>query len=107
MHSFKNNFFPSSFLNTWTTNRERRADQAEIELRNDNDFFIPLARSNKLAKFPLTSFPQIWHNFPDGSIKFIRNKIEFNSKLKKHYINELSPSVSCTRLFCPSCHLDS
>jgi hypothetical protein len=107
MHSFKNNFLPSSFLNTWTTNRERRADQAEIELRNDNDFFIPLARSNKLAKFPLTSFPQIWHNFPDGSIKFIRNKIEFNSKLKKHYINELSPSVSCTRLFCPSCHLDS
>ena len=105
MQRFIQNFLPSSFNNTWITNRIRRHDQAEIELRNDDALYIPFARNNAISRFPLTSFPKIWEEFPADNIKFIRNKLEFNSELKNHFLEQLNPTVVCTRLLCPSCHL--
>jgi len=52
---------------------------------------------------PLISFPKNWENFPDDRIKFICNKLEFNSELKKHFLQTLNETVACNRLFCPSC----
>ena len=83
MHSFKQEFLPTSFNETWQTNRIRRNDLAEIELRNDDLLAIPFARTKFCERLPLTSFPKIWTNFPSEEIKFIRNKIEFNEKFKK------------------------
>jgi len=99
MHSFKNDFLPSSFQNTWVTNRIRRDGQAEIELRNDDLLAIPFARI--LSRLPLTSFPKIWETFPNDEIKFVRNKIEFNSKLKDHYLNKFNSVPVVTGYFVP------
>jgi len=103
MQRFIQGFLPDSFANTWTTNRIRHDGQAEIELRNDDNFNIPFARTNLISLQPLISFPKMWENFPDDRIKFIRNKTEFNLELKKHYLQLLNESVECNRLFCPSC----
>ena len=105
MQSFVQQFLPSSFENTWITNRIRRDGQAEIELRNDANLYVPPSRYTFLSKFPLTSFPKIWEEFPAEKIKFIRNKIEFNLELKNYYLSQLSNNASCSRLLCPSCHL--
>jgi hypothetical protein len=47
-------------------------------------------------KLPLHSFPANWENFPDENIKFIRNKKEFNEKLKTYFFKQLSYKVTCT-----------
>ena len=101
----KQEFLPASFNNTWKTNRIRRLDQAEIELRNDDLLAIPFARTKFCEKLPLTAFPKIWTEFPSEEIKFIRNKIEFNNKLKEYFLEQLGSVPNCTRLLCPTCHL--
>jgi len=105
MHSFKQEFLPVSFNATWQTNRIRRNEQAEIELRNDDLFAIPFARTKFCERLPLTSFPKTWTDFPSEEIKFIRNKIEFNEKLNTYFLDQLGFVPNCVRLLCPACHL--
>ncbi len=103
MQQFSQNFLPLSFNETWMTNAIRMQGQAQIELRNANDIHIPFARLSSTMQHPLTCFPRLWHDFEDDQIKFIRNRLEFNKKLKLHFLNKLSPVPVCNRLFCPNC----
>ena len=105
MQNFTQNFLPSSFNEVWVTNRIRRADQDQIELRNNDDINIPFARLSSTERLPLTAFPKIWATFPDERIKFIRNIPEFNNELKKYFLNDLNSTPNCSRLLCPHCHL--
>ena len=106
MQQFTQQYLPVALNNMWITNNERRQNEAHVMLRNADLLHIPLARTLFTSKHPLTTFPQLWADFPDESIKFIRNKIEFNSTLKKYFINELSANINCGRLLCPDCHLN-
>jgi len=86
MENFKNNFPPTSFDNTWVANRINNNDQAEIVLPNDEILYVqyvPNARTKITAKMPITFFPKTWCEFPWGEIKFICNKLKFNSTLIK------------------------
>jgi hypothetical protein len=103
MHHFTQNFLPISFNYTWLRNSVRNLGENEIVLRNNNDLQIPFSRLKTTDQHPLISFPKIWENFPDIQIKFIRNKIEFDEKLKSFYLDDLSSIVNCNRLFCYSC----
>jgi len=105
MQHFTQNFLPDSLDNMWVTNAIRRLDQDHVQLRNDDLFSLPLSRTVTSSRLPLSIFPKIWNEFPDENIKFIRNKIEFNLKLKKYLLNQLSSSITCNRLLCPECHL--
>jgi len=105
MQSFKQEFLPTSFNETWQTNRIRRNEQAVIELRNDDLLAIPFVRTKFCERLPLTPSPKIWTNFPFEEIKFIRNKIEFNEKLKSYFLEQLRTIPHCVRLLCPACHL--
>ncbi len=103
MHSFVHGFLPELFENTWQTNRIRREGQPQVELRNAEEINIPFARTKLIGIQPLVAFPHVWENFPDDGIKFLRNKLEFGGKLKRHYLNTLSQVVICNRLLCPAC----
>jgi hypothetical protein len=81
MQQFTQNFLPVALNDLWITNNVRRQNQAH-NLRNNNLIHIPLASMFSTSKHPLTTFPQLWTDFPEESIKFIRNKLEFNKKLK-------------------------
>ncbi len=105
MQRFVQGYLPISFENVWVTNRIQRENEDQITLRNDDCFFIPFARLSNLKYHPLVNFPKTWENFPNGEIKFIRNKNEFNSKLKLHFLEQLSSVITCNRLFCPACAL--
>jgi hypothetical protein len=78
-------------------------------LRNLNldDYIVPFARLSFTERFPLTSFPKAWNNFPNLEIKTIRSKTDFNSKLKEYFINKLDSNYICSRLLCPHCHLNN
>jgi len=74
-------------------------------LRNSENLYIPPARLATTEKHPYHIIPKIWSEFDEPAIKYIRNKDEFNSKLKKHFLDKIPNNYQCSRLFCPSCRL--
>ena len=103
MQQFVQKTLPTSLLCTWTRNSERRNQDTQHHLRNDNDFYSPLARTNQIQRFPLFLLPELWNSIPEN-VKILRNHLTFASTLKKLFISELSDTPRCDRLLCPSCH---
>ena len=102
--SYKNGLLPSSFDGIWIFNHER---QNELELRNASDLYVPTARLKSVENFPLFAFPKIWNDLSDDGIKLVKSKFQFKSRVKEILLSNLSSTVRCTRLLCPSCHLPS
>ena len=103
MHRFSQKFLPSSFDQAWIRNDIRNIGKNKIQLRNNSRLQLPPSRTALTDRLPTFNFPRTWEQFPDEQIKFIRKKIEFDTKLKKFYINDLADSIVCNRLFCPTC----
>jgi hypothetical protein len=104
MQRFIQGHLPPSFNNVWITNEARRSETISMSLRNHENFYIPVSRLKNLENKPLYSFPKAWSLLTDHSITIIRNCVEFNAKLKEHFLNQLSYTVNCTKAFCPSCN---
>jgi hypothetical protein len=105
MHNYVNGYLPNAFVNEWPTNADLRGELLPI-LRNQDDLFIPFARTVFSERLPFVNLPKIWSQFTNFEIKFIHSKLEFKSKLKKFLIDQLSSVPRCTRLLCPRCHLN-
>ncbi len=108
MQRYRQGFLPTAFNRVWLTNEERSNNQNQevrIVLRNHQNLWIPAHRLTSSAKQPLIKLPKTWIEFTQEDIKIIRNKNEFNAKLKNYLISELSNTVTCNRLLCPTCHL--
>jgi hypothetical protein len=104
MQRFVQGHLPPSFNNVWFTNEIRRSETVSMSLRNSDDFFIPVSRLKSYENMPLYSFPKAWSLLTDHSITIIRNRDEFNVKLKEYFLAKLSFTVTCTKAFCPSCN---
>ena len=103
MQRFTQQYLPESFNNIWVRNSIRNIGENEIQLRNADHLQIAASTLTSLDIMPLFDFPRIWQSFPDEQIKILRKKIEFDTKLKKKFIDDLSENVNCNRLFCPAC----
>jgi len=104
MQQYVNGFLPKIFDNTWLTFETRRQNlNIYHALRNSDNLYLPFARLTSSSKHPFFLFPRLWQNFNEESIKILRNKIQFNSNLKKFLINKLNPNFTCNRLMCPHC----
>ena len=105
MSHYTQGFLPILFNGTWPNNAERQlgVNPNHMLLRNRDHLDIPFARTLCTERHPLTAFPTIWENFDDNSIKIIRNKLEFKKKLKEFFLNKLSSTVTCNKLYCPAC----
>ena len=104
MQKFKQGLLPQSFANTWTLNANRRTNHNLI-LRSNDDLYVPFTRLASSSKQPYVIMPKTWVDFQDETIKILRDKSQFNSALKKNFLNQLSETIQCNRLLCPSCHL--
>jgi hypothetical protein len=102
---YKFNHLPAIFFNLWQTNEQRLDLNLNMQLRNFVEYYVPFARIVLAERCPLFSFPKIWNNFDNDVIKSISSKLEFNCKLKTHFISSLSSDYVCNRLLCPHCHL--
>jgi hypothetical protein len=54
----------------------------------------------------LATFPIKWDTLPI-EISSIRNKIEFDDKLKNYFLDKLANHIECVNLFCPTCFRDT
>jgi hypothetical protein len=106
MQQFKFNHLPSAFTNVWTRNEDRFPNQDVMQLRNNDDFYVPFARTNLVERLPLFFLPKLWNEFQDEVIKSEANKNIFNVKLKGYFIDQLKANYVCSRLLCPHCHLN-
>jgi len=113
-HRFLNNHLPLLFKEVWQTNHNNNNGEFQFQPQNEHmqlrprgTFKINFTRLSICEKFPFFSLPRTWNSFPNEEVKNITNKIEFNKKLKKLLIDELSDNVVCNRLLCPTCHLQN
>jgi hypothetical protein len=110
MQQFSNGFLPKSFTSLWTTRDAYREFEgtgaARYVLRNNDELYLPPARLKSSEKAPYYLFPRKWQEFPNYDIKIIRNKIEFNVKLKTLFLDELKSVYNCGRLLCPHCNFN-
>jgi hypothetical protein len=101
MQRFVQGHLPPSFNNIWITNEARCSETVSMSLRNHEEFFIPVSRLRNLENMPLYSFPKAWSLLTDHSLNSIRNRDEFNVKLKEYLLAKLSFNVNCTKAYCP------
>jgi len=105
MQKFQFGLLPDAFVGVWTTMAARRQQNLHnYPLRNSDNLYIPPARITLTEKHPYHLLPKLWAEF-DENLKSIRNREEFNSKLKKMFLDKIPNTFRCSRLFCPSCHL--
>lgn len=102
---YKQGFMPAALLNQWTTNFNRNPSMQCLNLRNQEDYFVPSSRLTQFDNFPFYAIPKIWNNFENHNIKILREKQEFNYKLKKYFTDSLKDNYVCNPLLCPFCHL--
>ncbi len=109
MQQFSKGHLPRIFTEIWTTNAARQTyigTLHEYPLRNSDNLYIPPARTAFTEKHPLHLLPRLWTEFNENSLRFIRDKKEFNAKFKIYLLSKLESNFRCSRLFCPSCHLN-
>jgi hypothetical protein len=105
MQHYFQGFLPTSFNNVWLSNATRHREDFVLALRNSENINIPFARLHSSSIQPLVNLPRLWSQFEEEDVKILRNKLEFNHKLKEFFLKKLSPTVHCNRLLCPTCHL--
>ena len=103
MHCFSQKFLSASFDRVWIRNNVRNIGENEIQLRNNDRLRLPPSRLALTDRLSTYDFARTWELFPDEQIKFVRNKNSFDQQLKNYFINDLSETVTCNRLFCPAC----
>jgi hypothetical protein len=89
MHTYHYNYAPSAFEGTWVTNAERGGPR---ELRNADDYHIPMANTNYISRFPMFSLPREWNMA--GPAKYHRNPLTFKIELKKELLHEIGLLVA-------------
>ena len=105
-HKFVHRLAPAAFENAWITTLEQRHLDGQIHLlynlRNNDDFYVPLIRLQSLSRFPLFNLPRLWNSSPEN-LKAIPSNILFSRNLKSDLISKLNSQPVCARLFCPAC----
>ena len=85
MHSVAYDYAPKSFDGIWIKNNNRERD---FNLRNDDDFHVPVPRIDFYKKMPTFSLPNEWNN--SGILKFYQNRIAYKFALRDQLFTELA-----------------
>ena len=84
---------PNSFDGVWIRNNLRNQRQ----LRNSNEFYIPIAKFKSIERFPLFSFQRLWNNICHEKELLNENiprKI-FALNLKKEFLKTICQNINC------------
>ena len=80
MHSIEYGYCPPSFQTTWQKNHERN-----IQLRNENNFYLPSPKIEFFKRIPLYSLPNEWNILP-AELKYQFNRFTFKIALKSYLL---------------------
>ena len=86
MHSIIHKYSPRSLHNTWVTNDQRNNRH---DLRNGDDLYIPLARTDQVKKLPFFALPQMWNELHVQ--KHTPNPTTFKIAIKNHFLSLTNP----------------
>jgi hypothetical protein len=86
MHAVEYKYAPPSFDNIWIKNSDR---EPAIMLRNANDYYLPLPRTETFKKSTYYSIPHAWNELAP-EIKLQQNAITFKWALKAHLLESLA-----------------
>ena len=98
---FSINRLPPSFTEMWSRNYDRPGSQ---NLRNNGDFYVPIARLKCIEKFPKPNYPLLWNQLNSSNPELLnldQSKTLFNHNLKEYFLESLE--LTCTRMNCPEC----
>jgi hypothetical protein len=80
-HSIVHKYSPPALHDQWEFNHQRN----QVELRNDNDMYIPFATTDYVKKLPYYALAINWNNLP--AEKMYPNKLTFKISLLSHLKN--------------------
>ena len=85
---------PNSFDGVWIRNNLRNQRQ----LRNSNEFYIPIAKFKSIERFPLFSFQRLWNNICHEKELLNENipRKTFALNLKKELLKTICQNLNCT-----------
>jgi hypothetical protein len=86
MHSIVHKYSPQALHDTWIFNFERNPD---VHLRNGDDLYIPLARSEQSSKLPIFALPRLWNELPP--FKLTPELSIFRPLLKEYFLPTPNP----------------
>jgi hypothetical protein len=89
MHSIEYNYAPSSYENVWPKNAVR---DPERNLRNANDYFLPIPRTETFKRSTYYALPCAWNNLTPA-IKLQQNTITFKWALRAHLLETLMDAL--------------
>jgi len=84
MHSIHFNYAPKSFEDVWNQNVDRNLN---VTLRNDENYRVPIPRTEFFKKMPLYTLPNAWNSA--GNLILLENKTTFKIAVKNELFEEL------------------
>jgi sarcosine oxidase/L-pipecolate oxidase len=85
MHAIEYKYAPASFDNVWIKNSDR---EPAVNLRNANDYYLPLPRTEAFKKSIAYALPSTWNEL-QPEIKYQENAITFKWALKAHLLESI------------------
>jgi len=102
MFDLKKKTVPISFQSVWKTRSELNLHSHDLRV-DLQEYFVQISRLQRYENFPLYSYSRIWNNL-DQFLKNIEVRTIFDNAVKVNFLSELSDTVNCKRLYCPSCN---
>ncbi len=91
------NYILSAFADTWITNRQNR-DNDDLQLRDDDEFFVPRFRADFIARLLLFNLPKIWNETP-STLTSTSHKQTFSTQTLKYFLDQLMRPLTVEDLF--------
>jgi hypothetical protein len=100
-HSYVFNHTPLAFNGTWLTNRVQRNNE-NLNLRDDDEYFIPRHRTDLISRLPYFNLPRLWNQF-SPNLSTTPNRLTYANATANFFLDKLNSTPICNRLVCPSC----
>ena len=86
VHSIYHKYCPPSLHNTWQTNSMRNETR---ELRNADDFYVPVVRTANVKNMSYFTLPRMWNDQHEQ--KFTTNPTTYKIAIKNHFLSLTNP----------------
>ncbi len=86
MYDYNYGHMSEGFTGMWIRRRDLYVGDDARELRNGDDWHVPILKYQYLAKHPLFYFPSTWNNLPN-ELKLVEPRKRFIIELRSYFMN--------------------
>ena len=85
MYDYNYGHMSEGFTGMWISRRDLYVGDDARELRNGDDWHVPILKYQYLAKHPLFYFPSTWNNLPN-ELKLVEPRKRFINELRSYFM---------------------